>query len=178
MIIRWLRRKLLFWALLAVGTALFFHRPEAVPTPVLPALVGPVDRIVVEKAKRRMVVYRGDQALREYRVALGFAPAGPKVQQGDGKTPEGKFRIDRVNAQSSYHLSLGLDYPKPADRARAQAGGYDAGGDIFIHGQPNGMPDDTLLKTDWTAGCIALSNAEIRELFAAVSVGAIVEVRP
>lgn len=178
MIIRWLRRKLLFWAMLAVGAGLFFHKPEPAPRPVLPALVGPVDRIVVEKAKRRMVVYRGDEALREYRVALGFASNGPKIQQGDGKTPEGVFRIDRVNAQSSYHLSLGLDYPKPADRARAKAGGYDAGGDIFIHGQPNGLPDDTLLKTDWTAGCIAVSNAEIREIFAAVSVGAIVEVRP
>jgi murein L,D-transpeptidase YafK len=178
MIIRWLRRKLLFWALLAAGAALLFHKPELPPDPILPALVGPVDRIVVEKAARRMVVYRGDTALREYRVALGFAPDGAKVRQGDGKTPEGVFRVDRVNAQSSYHLSLGLDYPQAADLARAVAGGYDAGGDIFIHGQPNGLPEDSLLKSDWTAGCIAVSNAEIREIFAAVSVGAVVEVRP
>lgn len=178
MIIRWLRRKLLFWALLAAGAALFFHKPELAPRPVLPALVGPVDRIVVEKAARRMVVYRGDVALREYRVALGFAPAGAKVQQGDGKTPEGVFRIDRLNAQSRYHLSVGLDYPQAADRARAAAGGHDAGGDIFIHGQPNAVADDTLLTGDWTAGCIAVSNAEIREIFAAVSMGAVVDVRP
>lgn len=178
MILRWLRRKLIFWALLAVGLALFLHKPSPAPAPVLPDLVGPVDRIVVEKAARRMVVYRGDTALREYRVALGFAPVGAKVQQGDGKTPEGVFHIDRVNAQSAYHLSLGLDYPQSADRARAAKDGYDAGGDIFIHGQPNGLPDDSLLKADWTAGCIAVSNAEIREIFAAVSVGAVVEVRP
>ena len=174
--IRWLRRKLMFWALLAAAAAVFLHRPD--PTPALLPLVGPVDRIVVEKAARRMVVYRGDLALKEYRVALGFTPKGAKVQQGDGKTPEGVFRIDRVNAQSSYHLSLGLDYPQSSDRHRATAEGYDAGGDIFIHGQPNELPDTTVLKGDWTAGCIAVSNAEIREIFAAVVVGAVVDVRP
>ena len=178
MIFHWLRRKLVFWALLAAGAALFFHKPELTPAPVLPALVGPVDRIVVEKAARRMVVFRGSKALRAYQVALGFAPDGAKVRQGDGKTPEGVFRIDRVNSLSRYHLSVGLDYPQAEDRARAAQGGYDAGGDIFIHGQPNGLPDETLLKGDWTAGCIAVSNTAIREIFAAVSVGAVVEVRP
>ena len=178
MIIRWLRRKIVFWALLAAGAAIFLHRPEPAPPPVLPPLVGPVDRIVVEKAARRMVVFRKGVALREYRVALGFAPEGRKLQQGDGKTPEGTFRIDRVNAQSSYHLSVGLDYPQSADKLRAAAGGYDPGGDIFIHGQPNGLPDNALLKDDWTAGCIAVSNAEIREIFAAVQIGTVVEVKP
>jgi murein L,D-transpeptidase YafK len=178
MIFRWLRRKLMFLALIGAGLALFLPRPGPAPTPVLPPLVGPVDRIVVEKAARRMVVYRDGQALREYRVALGFSPTGTKVQQGDGKTPEGIFRIDRVNAQSSYHLSVGLDYPQTADKARAVAAGYDPGGDIFIHGQPNGLPDATILTGDWTAGCIAVSNAEIREIFAEVSIGATVEVKP
>jgi murein L,D-transpeptidase YafK len=176
--IRWLRRKLFFFALLGVGAALLLQRPEPTPTLVLPPLVGPIDRIVVEKAARRMVVYREGQALREYRVALGFSPKGAKTRQGDGKTPEGRFRVDRLNAQSSYHLSLGLDYPQAADVQRASAGGYDPGGDIFIHGQPNALPDDTVLKGDWTAGCIALSNAEIREIFAATAIGALVEVRP
>ena len=109
--IRWLRRKLVFLALLAAGVAVFLYKPDPARLPELPVLVGPVDRIVVEKAARRMVVFRGNLALREYRVALGFAPVGAKVQQGDGKTPEGVFRIDDVNAQSRYHLSLGLDYP-------------------------------------------------------------------
>ncbi len=168
----------MFLALLAAGLALLLPRPDPTPTPVLPPLVGPVDRILVEKSARRLVVYRDGVALREYRVALGFAPGGAKVRQGDGKTPEGTFRIDRKNAQSSYHLSVGLDYPQAADRDRAAAGGYDPGGDIFIHGQPNALPDATVLKGDWTAGCIAVSNAEIREIFAAVQLGAIVEVRP
>lgn len=176
--IRWLRRKLLFLALLGAGLALLLHRPEPAPTPALLPLVGPVDQIVVEKSKRRIVVYRKGVALREYRVALGFAPDGAKLRQGDGKTPEGSFRIDRKNAQSSFHLSVGLDYPQAADRAHAATGGYDPGGDIFIHGQPNALTGETLLSGDWTAGCIAVSNAEIREIFAAVAVGALVEVRP
>lgn len=176
--IRWLRRKLMFLALLGAGLALLLPRPDRAPNPVLPPLVGPVDQIIVEKAARRMVVYREGVALRTYKIALGFAPDGAKVRQGDGKTPEGSFRIDRVNARSSYHLSVGLDYPQPADKARATAGGYDPGGDIFIHGQPNALPDDTVLKGDWTTGCIAISNPEIREIFAAVDTGTLVEVRP
>jgi murein L,D-transpeptidase YafK len=176
--IRWLRRKLIFFALIGAGAALLLQRPDTAPTPVLPPLVGPIDRIVVEKSARRMVVYRDGKALREYRIALGFSPKGAKMRQGDGKTPEGRFRVDRLNAQSSYHLSLGLDYPQAADVQRASAGGYDPGGDIFIHGQPNALPDDMILKGDWTAGCIAVSNVEIREIFAATASGAVVDVRP
>ena len=176
--IRWLRRKLLFLALLAVGAAVLFHKREDATPPIVAPLSGPIDRIIIEKIARRMVVYRGDTPLREYPIALGFTPTGAKQRQGDGKTPEGVFRINRVNAQSSYHLSLGLDYPQTADAARAVTGGYDAGGDIFIHGQPNGLPDGTVLKTDWTAGCIAVSNAAIDEIFAAASIGTVVEIRP
>ena len=147
------------------------------PPVVTPPLTGTVDRIVVEKAARRMVVYSDGRALKEYRIALGFAPDGDKVKQGDGKTPEGVFRINRRNDRSAYHLSLGLDYPRPQDRARATNAGYDPGGDIMIHGQPNVVADGMKVPGDWTAGCIALTNAEIRELFAAVDVGTVVEVR-
>ncbi|MFT4150759.1 MAG: L,D-transpeptidase family protein [Paracoccaceae bacterium] len=153
---------------------------HAVPPPVAvqPPLSGPVDRILVEKSARRMVVFRDGQRLREYRIALGFAPEGDKIRQGDGKTPEGVFRIDRRNAQSAYHLSLGLDYPRAGDRARAATGGYDPGGDIMIHGQPNVVPAGMKVPGDWTAGCIAVTNDEIAELFAAVAVGTTVEIRP
>lgn len=137
-----------------------------------------ISRIVVEKAARRMVVYDGAAMLRSYPIALGFSPEGDKRQEGDGRTPEGVFRIDRKNAGSAFTLSLGLDYPQAADRARAKAGGYDPGGDIMIHGQPNAVPDGTQLRGDWTAGCIALSNAAIREVFAATEIGTVVEVRP
>lgn len=166
-------------ALLAAAAVLIWPRLQAPPDPQPPVdLQGPVDFILVEKSARRMTVFRKGAALKTYRIALGFAPVGDKVRQGDGRTPEGRFRIDRRNAASAYHLSLGLDYPRPEDRARAQADGYDPGGDIFIHGQPNALPASTALRHDWTAGCIAVTNAEIAELFAAVAIGTEVEVRP
>lgn len=152
------------------------------PTPRVPPqtvpLTGPVDRIVVHKSARRMTAFRDGQPLKTYRIALGFAPDGDKRQQGDGRTPEGRFVIDRVNPASAYHLSLGLDYPRPQDRARARAAGVDPGGDIFIHGQPNLRPDGEILPGDWTAGCIAVTNAEIRELFAAARIGTTIEILP
>ena len=88
------------------------------------------------------------------------------------------FTINRRNDKSAYHLSLGLDYPQAEDRARARAGGYDPGGDIMIHGQPNSLPEGYIVKGDWTAGCIAVTNAEMREIWAATPTGTQVEIRP
>jgi len=147
------------------------------PAPLLP-LTGRIDHILIEKSARRLTVFRAGEALRSYDVALGFAPEGDKQHQGDGKTPEGMFTIDRRNAQSSYHLSLGIDYPLPEDRARAAARGVDAGGDIFIHGQPNGLAGLTALASDWTAGCIAVSNDQIEELWRVTPIGTAVEILP
>lgn len=158
--------------------ALWVWTHPAIKPPDRVPLTDKVDRILIEKADRRMTVFRADKALQTYRILLGFSPIGDKVRQGDGRTPEGIFRIDRRNAGSAYHLSLGLDYPRPADRARALAARIDPGGDIMIHGQPNGMADGTVLQVDWTAGCIAVSDAEIEELFAAVDIGTPVEIRP
>jgi murein L,D-transpeptidase YafK len=165
-------------ASLVVGLAVWIWTyPTDMPPERVP-LTGMVDRIVIEKSARRMMVYRDNVVLQSYVVALGFSPQGDKERQGDGRTPEGVYTVDRRNDASAYHLSLGLDYPQPADRARAAAGGYDPGGDIMIHGQPNGLPDDVAVRGDWTAGCIAITNAEMRELFAAVAIGTEVEIRP
>ncbi|MDQ1900774.1 L,D-transpeptidase [Paracoccus sp. WLY502] len=153
------------------------QRPVPVPPATVP-LTGPVDHIEIRKADRRMTAFRNGRALKTYRIALGFAPDGDKHRQGDGRTPEGRFTIDRVNPESAYHLSLGLDYPRPQDRVRAAALGVDPGGDIFIHGQPNQRPDGETLPGDWTAGCIALSDSEIRELYAAARIGTTVEILP
>lgn len=153
-----------------------FRAPN--PRAPLAPLAGTIDRILVEKSARRLTVFRDGAALRQYRIALGFAPVGDKVRQGDGKTPEGSFRIDRKNAQSRFHLSLGIDYPRRDDVVRASAGGYDPGGDIFIHGQPNALLGKPTLHRDWTAGCIALSNAEIEELWRITPLGTVVDVRP
>lgn len=143
-----------------------------------PPLTGEVERIVIEKSARRMQLFQDGKPVRTYQIALGFTPTGDKVRQGDGKTPEGEFTIDRRNDESAFHLSIRLDYPRPKDRERAAAGGYSAGGDIFIHGQPNSLPDGLKIKGDWTAGCIAVSNAEIREIWAVTHIGTKVEVRP
>jgi murein L,D-transpeptidase YafK len=165
-------------ALLAVvvAAALMFWLKPVEPVPE--GGLARISRIVVEKSARRMVVYDGAVALRSYPIALGFSPEGDKLREGDRRTPEGVFRIDRKNAGSAFTLSLGLDYPQAEDRARAKAGGYDPGGDIMIHGQPNAMPDEAQIRGDWTAGCIAVSNAAIREIFGAIEIGAVVEVRP
>jgi murein L,D-transpeptidase YafK len=177
---RRLAKALAYLALVAflglVAASLLTPR-EPVTLP-LPPLTGEVDRIVIEKSARRMQLFQDGKPVRTYRIALGFAPEGDKLRQGDGKTPEGEFTVDRRNDQSAFHLSLGLDYPRPADRARAAAGGYDPGGDIFIHGQPNALPDGLMLRGDWTAGCIAVTNREMREMWAAVPIGTRVEIVP
>lgn len=160
-------------AAVAVWPTLFATAPREVPP-----LAGPIDRILVEKAERRMTLFREGSALRVYPVSLGFAPEGDKERQGDGRTPEGIFRIDRKNPQSRFHLSLGLDYPQPEHLRRARAGGYDPGGDIFIHGQPRGVSGNLRIPTDWTAGCIAVPNAVMDEIWPHVAVGVVVEVRP
>ncbi|MFN4203255.1 MAG: murein L,D-transpeptidase family protein [Tabrizicola sp.] len=177
--IRYLR--LLFYILLLVGlgfiAASLYSPPVPMPSPP-PPLTGTVDRIVIEKAARRMQLIQDGKAVRTYEIALGFTPDGDKQRQGDGRTPEGEFTIDRRNSESAFHLSLGLDYPRPADRARAAKGGYSPGGDIFIHGQPNALPEGFKLNGDWTAGCIALTNAEMREVWAVTPIGTKVEIRP
>lgn len=170
---------LTLFAMLALVAVIVWERfgtPPA-PPPVAP-IEGQIDRILIEKSARRLTVFRHGEALKSYKVALGFEPTGAKDRQGDGRTPEGAFRIDRRNAQSAYHLSLGLDYPQDDDVARAAAGGYSPGGDIFIHGQPNGIGGLMTIPYDWTAGCIALADDEIEELWRVTPMGTLVEIRP
>ena len=169
---------LLLVMVLGLLTASLLLPPERITTPPQAPLTGQIDRIIVEKSARRMQLMQGDRVVRSYSIALGFAPDGDKDRQGDGKTPEGEFRVDRRNDESAFHLSLGLDYPRPEDRARAAAGGYSPGGDIFIHGQPDVLPEGFKLKGDWTAGCIAVTNGEMREIWAVTAVGTTVEIRP
>ncbi|MEM6376419.1 MAG: L,D-transpeptidase family protein [Pseudomonadota bacterium] len=133
---------------------------------------GPeVTQIVVEKTSRDMLLYHGNRLLKEYPVELGFTAAGHKQFEGDGKTPEGDYIIDRRNPNSRFHLSLGVSYPNAADRAFAAAAGKDPGGDIFIHGQPNWAASRTDLGPDWTAGCIAVENREMEVIYAMIRNG-------
>ena len=174
------RFRLLIYLLLLIGfgfIAASLYSPMR-PLPPPPPLTGEVEKIVIEKAARRMQLIQDGKPVRTYQIALGFWPSGDKSRQGDGRTPEGEFTIDRRNNESAFHLSIGLDYPRPDDRDRAARGGYSPGGDIFIHGQPNALPEGFKLRGDWTAGCIAVTNTEIREIWAVTPVGTKVEVRP
>lgn len=112
-----------------------------------------------------MYLMHGDRALKAYDVGLGFAPLGHKVREGDGRTPEGEYMIDRRNPNSEFHLSLGISYPNTADRDYAARNGFSPGGDIFIHGRPSKYKDAGI---DWTAGCIAVTNREMQEIYAMV----------
>ena len=141
---------------------------------------GTADLIVVEKAARRMTLYRHGEVLHEYRIALGFAPAGDKERVGDGRTPEGRYIIDLKNDRSQFHLSLRVSYPNASDRREAAARGASPGGDIFIHGTPGVWEWAGPLHAirDWTLGCIAVTNSEIEEIWALVPVGTPIEIRP
>lgn len=112
-------------------------------------------------------------------MSLGFAPSGDKLMEGDGRTPEGIFYIDRRNPNSAYHLSLGINYPRPQDRARAAAMGIaDPGKDIFIHGRGAEGNAKAPKMRDWTAGCIAVSDRQIEDIYAMVRDGTPVLILP
>lgn len=139
---------------------------------------GPeVTKIEVHKAARKMYLLSGHKLLKTYDIALGRAPAGHKQFEGDQKTPEGVYYIDRRNPNSNFHLSLGLSYPNINDRAYAQAQGKSPGGDIFIHGRDN-KHTQRGLGWDWTDGCIAVTDKEIEEIYAMVKIGTPIVVFP
>ena len=138
-----------------------------------------MDRILVEKSKRKMHLISNGQIVRTYTIALGFAPEGHKQREGDGRTPEGLYMIDSKNPHSGYHLNLGISYPNEDDRRNAAAAGVPPGGEIKIHGLRNGTWFIGRLHhlMDWTRGCIALTNDEMDELYATGSIGTPIEIR-
>ena len=138
------------------------------------------DRLVVNKSKRELLLYRSEKVIRAYKIALGKNPVGPKLGKGDSKTPEGSYTISGRNAASAYHRSLRVSYPNSADRVRSRRQGLDPGGDIMIHGLPNGQgfvgPAHRLI--DWTDGCIAVTDAEIEEIWHLVQDGTPIQINP
>ncbi len=136
---------------------------------------GPeVTRIDVFKGERLMLLYHNDEVLETYEIELGFAPEGHKQREGDGRTPEGEYFIDRRNPNSEWYLSIGISYPNEEDRARAEEAGVSPGGDIFIHGTPRPFRR----TDDWTVGCIAVTNAEMRQIYAMVENGTMIVIYP
>ena len=137
---------------------------------------GPeVTRVIVEKHSRKMWLMHHGSVLEQYDIHLGFAPTGHKTTEGDGRTPEGHYVIDRRNPNSRFHLSLGISYPNEDDIAQAQARGVSPGGDIFIHGRPSLFRNG---KDDWTWGCIAVTDKEMEDIYAMVDNGTPITILP
>ncbi len=162
---------------IAIGIPFVFGVREQVFGKDKPILA---EQILIEKSAHRLTVIRAGKSLHVYRISLGKNPIGPKEREGDGKTPEGQYVIDRKIMQSGFHRALHISYPNAADRARAAALGVSPGGDIMIHGLKNGLGWLGPLHrfSDWTQGCIAVTNAEIEEIWDMVPVGPPVKIVP
>ncbi|MEM6810820.1 MAG: L,D-transpeptidase family protein [Pseudomonadota bacterium] len=138
------------------------------------------DRVLVDKSERWMRLYDGDEVLREFKISLGQEPEGDKRQEGDNKTPEGRYTLDVRNPDSDFFLSIRISYPSPSDAAAARAVGTDPGGQIMIHGQPNEprYSPGFYASTDWTNGCIAVSNLAMIDIWLMTRPGTPIEIRP
>jgi murein L,D-transpeptidase YafK len=143
-----------------------------------PALLA--DRVVVLKKEHTLQLVNSGRVIKSYKVALGRDPVGPKERQGDHKTPEGKYILDSRNTHSQFYKSIHISYPNERDRAAARQRHVSPGGDVFVHGLPNGyawIGSRHRLK-DWTDGCIAVTDEEIDEIWSAVPNGTPIEIRP
>ena len=138
------------------------------------------DQVIVVKNQRTLILLSHEKVLRTYKVALGRTPVGAKEQEGDHKTPEGRYILDRRNAASRFYKSIHISYPNEQDKQRAAQHGVSAGGDIMIHGLPNGFGwlGAAHRTLDWTDGCVAVTNAEMDEIWELVPDGTPIEIRP
>jgi len=138
------------------------------------------DSVVVNKSDSRLYLLRDGKRLAGFRVALGGEPKGHKQEEGDERTPEGKYVLDSKNAKSNYYKAIHISYPNEKDRAAARIKGVDPGGLIMIHGQRNGWGwlAPVIQWFDWTDGCIALSNKDMDVVWNAVAVGTPIEITP
>lgn len=138
------------------------------------------DLVIVRKKDHTLTLISHGNVLKTYRIALGRDPVGAKTRKGDHKTPEGIYVLDRKNAKSKFYRSIHISYPNAEDRRRAAAAGVDPGGDIMIHGLPNGFGWMGNLQQDvnWTDGCIAVTDPEMDEIWRAVPIGTPIEIQP
>jgi hypothetical protein len=154
-------------------------QPVMLPRPTLDTLPL-VDRVVVHKGERRLLLMHGGNLVRSYHVALGLNPIGQKERSGDFRTPEGTYRLERRNARSDYFLSIKVSYPNDADLKRARVRHWDTGGSIMIHGLPNYLKHEPefYLSHDWTDGCIAVSNADMTEIWMLTPDDVLIDILP
>ncbi|CAO4841557.1 MAG: hypothetical protein CNLJKLNK_01090 [Holosporales bacterium] len=139
-----------------------------------------IDAILVEKSKRLMTVFSKQKAIKQYKIALGFNPVGHKEQEGDGKTPQGTYRVAAKNDKSQFHKSLRVSYPNGKDSAHAKKRSVSPGGDIMIHGLGKQFAHmgKNHHQSDWTLGCIAVTNEEIDEIFNNIKTGTTIKIVP
>jgi len=156
----------------------FLQLGRKIPEPV--SAERQADLVQVDKSARTLTLMRGADIIKTYQISLGPAPGGHKSREGDGRTPEGRYSIDSRNSRSRFHLALHISYPNAEDRIVAQRLGVPPGGDIMIHGLPNGLSwlDKLHLRRDWTDGCVAVTNAEVEEIWAHVATGTTIVIRP
>lgn len=150
--------------------------PKSVPATAARAVK--VDRVVVDKGARKLMLIRGGQVIRAYPVALGPSPSGHKIMEGDGRTPEGSYVLDWRNPNSRFYRSIHVSYPDQADRLLAAQLGVSPGGMIMIHGEPDYLRFDGRALGDWTEGCIAVSNGAMDEIWALVGDGTPILINP
>jgi len=145
-----------------------------------PAAAQPADFVLVKKSEAKLYLMRQGAPIAAFHIALGGNPVGHKQKQGDGRTPEGRYTLDARNERSAYYKSLHVSYHNARDREQARRNGVSAGGDIMIHGQPNGWVQyEAMTQTrNWTLGCIALTNEDMDVVWSAVPVGTPIEIDP
>ncbi|WP_246850463.1 L,D-transpeptidase family protein [Rufibacter roseolus] len=167
-----------FLAFVILATFLFLAFKLQGPGTVTP-LKSPIDKLVVIKSDRKLLAYSNGRLIRIYAVSLGKQPMGDKKMEGDNKTPEGKYTINHKSHYSRYHKNLGISYPNNKDRREAARLGKPVGGEIKIHGLPDNLSfiGKLHLLYDWTAGCVAVTNDEIDELFQIVPIGTPIEIK-
>jgi murein L,D-transpeptidase YafK len=160
--------------------ALIVHVAPAAADHSLPTAHEQADSVLVVKSERKLYLLKAGRILRTFNVGLGLQPVGPKQRSGDFRTPEGRYLLERRNVDSDYFLSIQVSYPNDDDRARARAQGVDPGGQIMIHGLPNEPRYD--LKhyqgSDWTDGCIAVSNSDMVDIWLMTRESTPIEIRP
>jgi murein L,D-transpeptidase YafK len=154
--------------------------PQAATAAGVPATMPIADQVLVRKSERRLYLLRHGEVLRSYRVALGLMPQGPKERAGDFRTPEGRYQLTRRNSRSDYFLSIQVSYPNADDLRRARRDHVNPGGSIMVHGLPNFQrhPPDYYAAADWTDGCIAMSNADMVELWLMVQDNTPIDILP
>ena len=151
-------------------------RVALLPSASLPS----VDRVVVRKSLRRLYLMDGDRIVRSYKIALGLEPTGPKERDGDFRTPEGWYTLARRNPRSEFFLSIEISYPNATDLRRAHLHGWQPGGSIMIHGLPNRLKNSPWYyhHNDWTDGCIAVSDADMVEIWLLTRPGLPIDILP